>query len=168
MKERLRNHYRKIAPRQFVVATVITLIILDILNGIYLKLIWAKNDLSKNIVLISINRMKLSVADFDQATMMQVGGLLDKSVDFFLFIFLMNNLFFYFFYLRKKLWAQGFVLFYTLTGAIFSGCVIFDGFSLGAGWIIFNLLAIPLYLYLYFGVKILKPETTLVPKKKAQ
>ena len=167
MKEKLQNHYKKLVPRQFVTATVITLVILDILNGIYLKLSWVKNGLSKNIVLIIIERMKLNVTDFDQGTMVEVGGLVDKSFNFFLFLILMNNLFFYLFYLRKKIWAQGYVLFYTFTGAIFSGLMIFDGYGMGLGWMIFNLMAIPLYAYLYLGVKVLKEETTLVPEKKA-
>lgn len=168
MKEKLRNHYRKLAPRQFVAGVVIVLVILDILNGLYLKLSWVKNGLSKNTVLLIIQGMKLHATDFDQATMTEIGGLVDKSFDFFLFLILMNNLFFYLFYLRQKIWAQGYVLFYTLSGAIFSGFMIFDGYGMGFGWMIFNLLAIPLYMYLYFGVKVLKFETTPVPKMKAQ
>lgn len=168
MKEKLINHYRKLAPRQFVAATVTILVILDILNGLYLKLSWAKNGLSKNMVLTIIQGMKLQASDFDQASMAEIGGLVDKSFDFFLFLILMNNLFFYLFYLRQKIWAQGYVLFYTLTGAMFSGFMIFDGYGMGAGWITFNLLAVPLYMYLYLGVKVLKFETTLVPEKKEQ
>ncbi len=110
--------------------------------------------------------MKLHASVFDQATMTEIGGLVDKSFDFFLFLILMNNLFFYLFYLRQKIWAQGYVLFYTLTGAIFSGFMIFDGYGMGAGWMMFNLLAVPLYMYLYMGVKVHKFETNLVPEKK--
>jgi len=166
MKEKLLNHYKKLAPRQFVAGVVIVLVILDILNGLYLKLSWAKNSLSKNLVILIIERMKLQATDFDHGTMSQIGGLVDKSFDFFLFLILMNNLFFYLFYLRKKIWAQGYVLFYTFTGMIFSGFMIFDGYGMGLGWMMFNLLAVPLYAYLYFGVKCLKNETTLVPEKK--
>ena len=168
MKEKLLNHYKKLVPRQFVTGAVIALVTLDILNGIYLKLSWVKNGLSKNMVLIIIQRMKLQTTDFDHATMTEIGGLVDKSFDFFLFLILMNNLFFYLFYLRKKIWAQGYVLFYTLSGAIFSGFMIFDGYGMGAGWMMFNLLAIPLYMYLYMGVKVHKFETSPVPEKKAQ
>lgn len=168
MKEKLQNHYRKLAPRQFVAGAVIALVILDILNGLYLKLTWVKNGLSKNTVLLIIQGMKLHATDFDQATMTEIGGLVDKSFDFFLFLILMNNLFFYLFYLRKKMWAQGYVLFYTLTGAIFSGFMIFDGYGMGIGWMMFNLLAVPLYMYLYMGVKVLKFATTPMTKTKAQ
>jgi hypothetical protein len=166
MKEKLQNHYRKLAPRQFVAGAVIVLVILDILNGLYLKLSWVKNGLSKNTVLLIIQGMKLHATDFDQATMTEIGGLVDKSFDFFLFLILMNNLFFYLFYLRQKIWAQGYVLFYTLTGAIFSGFMIFDGYGMGIGWMMFNLLAIPLYMYLYMGVKVHKFEAIPVPEKK--
>lgn len=168
MKEKIQSHFKKFAPRQFVVGVVTVLIILDILNGLYLKLSWAKNALSKNMVILIIEQMKLQAADFDHATMTEIGGLVDKSFDFLLFLILMNNLFFYLFYLRKKIWAQGYVLFYTFSGMIFSAFMIFDGYGMGAGWMIFNLLAVPLYAYLYFGVKFLKNETTLVPEKKAR
>lgn len=165
MKEKLYSHFMKIGPRRFVVGTVIILIILDILNGVYLKMAMAKNQLSEKMVLLIIDGMKLEPVDFDRATMAEISGLVDKSFDFFLFLVLFNNLFFYLFYLRKKLWAQGYVLFYTLTAGIFSMMMIFDGYGMGAGWMIFNLLTIPLYFYLYFGVKLLKNETTLAPKK---
>jgi len=168
MKEKLLSHYLKIGPRRFVVGTVILLVLLDVLNGVYLKLAWVKNDLSQKMVLTIIDRMKLQPGDFDHATMVEIGGLVDKSFDFFLFLILVNNLFFYFFYLRKKLWAQGYVLFYTLTAAVFSCMMIFDGYGMGAGWMILNLLTIPLYLYLYFGFKLLKSQTTLVPKNQGR
>jgi hypothetical protein len=168
MKEKLLNHYLKLGPRRFVVGTVILLVILDLLNGLYLKLSWIKNGLAEKMVLTVIERMQFKPQDFDHATMLEMSGLVNQSFDFFLYVIAVNNLFFYFFYLRKKLWAQGYVLFYTLTAAIFSFLMIFDGNGMGAGWMIFNLLTIPLYWYLYMGVKLLKNETTLEPKKKGQ
>jgi len=168
MKEKLLNHFMRIGPRRFVVGTVILLVILDVLNSIYLKLSWVKNDLSHKIVLLIIERMKLQIGDFDQATIMEISGLTNKSFDFFLLLILVNNLFFYFFYLLKKLWAQAYVLFYALTASIFSATMIFDGYGMGLGWTIFNILTVPLYLYIYWGVKLLKSETTLVPEKKGR
>jgi len=168
MKEKLLNHYMKIGSRRFVVGTVVMLVILDILNGVYLKFSWVKNGLSDKMVLMFINGMQLKPIDFDQATMAEIGGLVNKSFDFLLFVILVNNLFFYFFYLRKKHWAQGYVLFYTLTASIFSIMMIFDGNDMGSGWMIFNLLTIPFYLYLYLGVKLLKKETILVLEKKGR
>lgn len=168
MKEKFLNHFMKIGPRRFVVGTVIMLILLDILNGLYLKLSWIQKGLTEKMILLVIQQMKFQPGDFDQATMSEIGGLVEKSFDFFLFVVLVNNLFFYFFYLRKKLWAQGYVLFYALTAAIFSVTMIFDGYGMGPGWFIFNLLTIPFYLYLYMGIKLLKDETTLVPKKKGR
>jgi hypothetical protein len=168
MKEKLYNHYLKIGPRRCVVGIVILLIILDVLNGIYLKSSWALKDTSQQMVLLMIKLMKASPADFDLDTMREMGGLVDKAFDFMLFLLLMNNLFFYLFYLRKKLWAQAYVLVYTLTAGIFSILMIFDGLGMGLGWMAFNLLTIPLYFYLYMAVKLLKKETTLEPKKKGR
>ena len=168
MKEKLYNHFLKIGPRRCVVGIVILLIILDILNGIYLKSSWDLKDTSQQMVILMIKLMKASPADFDADTMLEMSGLIDKAFDFMLFLLLMNNLFFYLFYLRKKLWAQAYVLFYTLTASIFSIAMIFDGLAMGLGWMIFNLLTIPLYFYLYMAVKLLKKETTLEPKKKGR
>lgn len=168
MKEKLYNHFLKIGPRRCVMGIVILLIILDILNGIYLKSSWGLKNTSDQFVLVFIKLMKASPADFDPDTMREMSGLVDKAFDFMLFLLLVNNLFFYLFYLRKKLWAQGYVLFYTLTASIFSVLMIVDGLSMGWGWMIFNLLTIPLYFYLYMAVKLLKKETTLEPKKKGR
>lgn len=168
MKEKLYNHFLKIGPRRCVVGIVILLIILDILNGIYLKGSWGLKNTSHQMVLLIIQLMKASPADFDLDTMREMAGLVDKALDFLLFLLLLNNLFFYFFYLRKKLWAQGYVLFYTLTACIFSITMIFDGLGMGWGWMIFNVLTIPLYFYMYMAVKLLKNETTLEPKKKGR
>lgn len=168
MREKLYNHFLKIGPRRCVVGIVILLIILDILNGIYLKASWELRDASHQMVVVMIKLMKASPTDFDNDTMREMTGLVDKAFDFMLFLVMMNNLFFYLFYLRKKLWAQGYVLFYTLTAGFFSLTMLFDGLSMGWGWMIFNLLTIPLYFYLYMAVKLLRKETTLEPKKKGR
>lgn len=167
MKEKLRNHYLKLGPRRFVILTVILLIILDFLSGYYLKLTWASKDFSQKMLELSVENMKLQVTDFSQETMNEMVGLVNMTIDFMLVLLFINNLFFYFFYLRKKLWAQSYVLFYTLTAAFLSLTMVFDH-QAGTGWLIFNILTIPTYAYLYMGVKLLKPETTLVPEKKAR
>lgn len=167
MKEKLLAHFHKIGPRRFVVATVVLLLVLDLVNIYYLKLSWEANRLADNMVQLSITNMKLNPSDFSPETITEMTGLMNKSFDFMLFLILLNNLFFYFFYLRKKLWAQGYVLFYTLTAALFSFTLILDR-GMGMGWLFFNIATIPVYLYLYCGVKWLKNETTLVPEKKAR
>ena len=53
MKEKLYNHFLKIGPRRCVVGIVILLIILDILNGIYLKGSWALKNTSQQMVILS-------------------------------------------------------------------------------------------------------------------
>ena len=168
MNEKLKNHFLKIGPRTFVIATVILLLVLDILNGIYLKLALSKRNLSEMMIVSAYQRMDLSTAELDAESIAQMTWILEKSVDFFLFLILINNLFFYFFYLRKKLWAQGYVLFYTLSAAILSVAMLFDVYGMGTSWMIFNIATIPIYLYLYMGIKLLKNETTLVPKKKGR
>ena len=171
MMEKLKAHYMKFGPRNCVVATVVILLILDILNTIYLRLFWLKKDLSTTLVFQSIRRSELLVEDFSRDTIMEMTGFLNNTFYFFLFLILANNLFFYFFYLRKKLWAQGYVLFYTLTAAIFSVTFLIDDADLGWGWTLYNLSTFFIYLYLYFGVKLLKQETTdFIPEygKKAQ
>lgn len=164
MKEKLLRHYTQLKPRRFVVGAVITLIILDLLNGYYFKLYWVQTDISQKILLRIIEQN----GDLDQGTIAEVIGLIDKSFAFFLFVILVNNLFFYLFYLRKKLWAQGYVLFYSFTAILFSVTTLFMGTVMGVGWFIFTLVNIPIYLYLYLGIKLLKNETTLVPQKKGR
>lgn len=168
MKEKLRDHYLKFGPRRFVIFAVITLLILDILSGYYLVLVFDHKLQSGQMIHLIAKRMNMQVTDFDPATLQEVVGLVNKTLNFFLFLVLTNNLFFYFFYLRKKLWAQGYVLFYTMTASILSLYFIFEGSNLGVGWTIFNVLTIPIYIYLFFGVKMLKAETTLVPEKKGR
>jgi hypothetical protein len=164
MKEKLLNHFMKIGPRRFVVSAVIMLLILDILNGIYFKIFWVQTNMSQKILLKSME----GKGELAPETIVEVIELINASFAFFLFVIFVNNLFFYLFYLRKKLWAQGYVLFYAFSAAMFSVATLFMGAVLGPAWFIFTLINIPLYLYLYFGVKLLKNETTLVPQKKAR
>ncbi len=167
MKEKLRNHFLNLGPRRFVILAVIALIILDLLTAYYFRLSWETRGLSKSLVALSIGQAKFSVSDFSQETLLEMSGLVNQTIDFLLILLIFNNLFFYFFYLKKKLWAQSYVLFYTLSAAVLSLTMIFDN-QLGIGWLLFNIATIPTYMYLYFGVKLLKPETILVPEKKAQ
>lgn len=168
MKEKLKAHFLKFGPRRFVAATVLILTVMDLINSYFLKLYWVKKNISHNLVVQSIQRSQLMLEDFSRDTMAEMTGFIDNSFYFFLIVILTNNLFFYFFYLRKKLWAQGFVLFYTLTAALFSVTFIFDNAGLGFGWMFYNISTIFIYVYLYLGVKLLKNETTIVPQKKAQ
>lgn len=116
----------------------------------------------------SIAQSGYLIEDFAQSTISEMTGFVNNTFYFFLFIILANNYFFYCFYLRKKLWAQGYVLFYVLSAAIFSVSFIVDNVDLGVGWIIYNILSIPFYIYLFLGVKMLKCETTLANEKKAR
>ncbi|WPU66247.1 hypothetical protein [Peredibacter starrii] len=160
MMEKIKAHFMKVGPRRFVVGAVFVLIILDIINTYYLKLYWLKKDLSTMLVHQSIRQSNLLLEDFSQETINGMAGFINNTFYFFLFLVLVNNLFFYFFYLRAKLWAQGYVLFYTLTAAIFGLSFVVDQAGLGAGWMVYNILTIFVYIYLYFGVKVLKYETT--------
>ncbi len=161
MLEKLKNHFRKFKPRQFVVFTVLSLIITDLLNGYYLTLYWAKKDYGSILMRESMRRGGMQASDFNSATLNEMHAFMDNLFHFFLFIILANNLFFYFFYLRKRQWAQGFVVFYAFTAALFSLSLLFDNAGMGAGWFFYNLATIPYYLYIYLGVKTLKNETTL-------
>ena len=168
MKDKLKAHFLAFGPRRFVIFATLSLILTDLLNSYYLKLYWEKKDLSTQMVHKSVERSGMSVQEFDLATLNEMVGFMNNLFSFFLLIIIVNNVFFYFFYLRKRLWAQGFVLFYTLTAALLSLTLIVDDAGLGTGWKAYNALTIPYYLYLYFGVKLLKNETTLAHGKKGR
>jgi hypothetical protein len=168
MKEKLKAHFLAFGPRRWVVFTVISLIITDLINCYYLKLYWLNKGVSDTLVQRSITQGGLLIEDFDRATLSEMTGFVNNTFYFFLFIILANNYFFYFFYLRKRLWAQGYVLFYALSAAVFSLSFIFDNAGLGAGWMSYNIFTIPFYIYLFLGVKLLKIETTLVSEKKGR
>lgn len=160
MKEKFKVHFQSWNCRYFVIFTIISLIITDIINGYYLKLFWAKKGMSQNLVGQSIAQGGMIIEDFSIDTINEMTGFVDNTFYFFLFLILVNNLFFYLFYYLKKLWAQGFILFYTLTAALFAFTFIFDDAGLSPTWKVYNVLSIPFYLYLFLGVKILKCETT--------
>jgi len=165
MKDKLRSHFLSLGPRRFVAAAVLSLILTDILNCLYLKNYWVNKDISLNLVHQTILKSGQTVEDFSSITIQEMSGFVDNSFYFILFVIMVNNLFFYLFYLRKKLWAQGFVLFYALTGALLQFVFIFDHAGMSFGWLAYNVITIPYYLYIFLGVKFLKPETTLtIPK----
>lgn len=160
MLERLKPHYLKLGPKRFVICATLVLIILDLLNSVYLRLYWLKRDISILFVKRMFEQSGEVMENFSTETIMEMKGFIDNTFYFFLLLVLLNNLFFYFFYLRKKLWAQGYVLFYALTAAIFSVTFVFDGAELGWVWFLYNLSTVFIYAYLYIGVKVLKHETT--------
>ncbi len=170
MKEKILAHFNRWNPRYFVVVTVLILIITDLLNGLYLKLFWSHRGMSELLVRQSIGQSGLVLEDFGPDTVSEMLGFVDNTFYFFLFLILVNNLFFYIFYLLKRLWAQGYVLFYTFSASILALTFIFDNGGLPFGWTIYNIASIPLYLYLFLGVKLLKLKTTIIPAsgKKAQ
>lgn len=166
MKEKLLAHFRKFGPRRFVIFAVVTLIISDLLNSWYLKLWWVAKNMSWRGVELTAKRMEIEVSDLTPASISELTGLFNNMFFFFILIILINNFFFYAFYLRRKLWAQGFVLFYTLTAAMLSALFLVDNAGLGFLWYAYNILMCPVYVYLYFGVKLLKEETVDLPVKK--
>jgi hypothetical protein len=166
MKQKILSHYMALGPRRFVIGTVLILIILDILSGYYLKVSWDHKNFYGQAVDFWIKSLKLDAGDISAATMGEILGLIRKSFDLFLVLVFLNNLFFYFFYLKKKLWAQGYILFYTITGSLMSLFMVFD--NMGMGWISVNLMSSAIYFYLFLGVKLLKHQTTSKEEKKAQ
>ena len=169
MKEKTIAHFKRWNCRYFVIFTVISLIITDIINGYYLKLFWTNKGMSQNLVRQSIAQGGMVYEDFSLDTIAEMTGFVDNTFYFFLFIIMANNLFFYLFYYLKRLWSQGFVLFYTITAAIFALTFIFDDGGLPPVWKIYNAVSIPFYLYLFFGVKVLRQQTTIpVNEKKAR
>lgn len=160
MNEKIKGHYLRLGPKRFVTGTILLLIVLDLLNTLYLRLYWIKKDLSITLVHQMVRQNGYVIENFSRETILEMKGFLDNTFYFFLGIIILNNLFFYFFYYRKKLWAQGFVLFYTLTAALFAVTFLLEPGILGWSWFTYNIGTIFLYTYLFFGVKVLKHETT--------
>ncbi len=157
---KVKTHFLSFGPRRFVISTVIVLIILDIINSIYLRSYWVFKDLSRATVEKLANKEGMQFSELSEQTITEVTAMINNAFFFFLFIILINNLFFYFFYLRKKLWAQGYVLFYAITNSLLAVLFLVEGPIVGWPWFIYNLITIFLYFYLYLGVKVLKYETT--------
>lgn len=157
---KVKSHFLSLGPRRFVIGAVIALIILDIINSIYLRSYWVFKDLSRVAVERLANKEGLQFSELSEQTIMEVTAMINNAFFFFLFIILINNLFFYFFYLKKKLWAQGYVLFYAITNSILAVIFLVEGPIVGWPWFIYNLGTMFLYFYLYLGVKVLKYETT--------
>lgn len=157
---KVKTHFLALGPRRFVICTVLVLIILDIINSIYLRSYWVFKDLSRMIVERLANNQGLEFSQLSEQTIMEVTAMVNNAFFFLLFLIVINNLFFYLFYLRKKLWAQSYVLFYAISNSILAITFLVEGAILGWPWFIYNLGTMFLYFYLYLGVKVLKYETT--------
>ncbi len=160
MLEKIKPHFLKLGPRRFVIGTVVLLQILDLVNSYYLRLYWVHKDLSRLYVERLALTQGLNFQELSPGSLREITQVIDNGFFFFLFIILLNNLFFYVFYLRRKLWAQGYILFYTLSNAALAVLFLAEGPVLGAAWFSYNLATILIYAYLYLGVKVLKQETT--------
>lgn len=150
----------KMGPKRFVIGATLLLIALDLVNSVYLRLYWVKKDFSTTLVHQMIRKNGYVLENFSRDTILEMKSFLDNMFYFFLLLILINNVFFYFFYYRKKLWAQGYVLFYTLSAAVFAMTFLIDYTILGWAWFIYNMTTLLVYTYLFFGVKVLKYETT--------
>lgn len=162
---KVKTHFLSFGPRRFVIATVLVLIILDIINSIYLRSYWIFKDLSRMIVERLANNQGLEFGQLSEQTIIEVTAVVNNAFFFLLFLIVINNVFFYFFYLRKKLWAQGYVLFYAISNSVLAISFLIEGTILGWPWFMYNLGTIFLYFYLYLGVKVLKYETTDIKQK---
>jgi hypothetical protein len=164
MKKKIQSHFSGIGVKRFVIIAVMALILLDLMNSYYLRIYWVHKNLSMIYVEQLALRQGLDVSDLSHQSIQEIKGLIDNGFFFFLFIIFINNLFFYFFYLRKKIWAQGYVVFYTVTNALLAILFLIEGPILGMSWFIYNMSTILFYSYLYFGTKILKFEVNAIPE----
>jgi hypothetical protein len=160
MMEKIKKHFSGHNPKYFVILAVVALIILDLINSYYLRLYWVHKNLSILYVEKVASTQGLDFRQLSQESIREVKQVIDNGFFFFLFVVFANNLFFYFFYLRKKLWAQGYVLFYTVTNSLLAVLFLIEGPILGTSWFLYNIMTIFIYLYLYLGVKVLKGATT--------
>ena len=158
--EKIKSHFMKLGPKRFVIGAVLLLLVLDLINSYFLKIYWVHKDLSLFYVKTLAQREGFDFNTLNPDSVQEVKDLIDNGFFFFLLIVLVNNLFFYLFYLRKKLWAQGYILFYTITNAILAVVFLAEGPILGITWFTYNMATIFMYFYLYMGVKVLKFETT--------
>ena len=153
MKDKLLNHFKKWKPKTFLWSAVLTLLAMDFGNGQFLRLSWLEKNSSRGIVNILASQGELSLSELSSDTMTELLGMIDNTFLFFLFIILINNLFFYLFTLRGKAWAHSYLVFYAGTGALFSLIMVIDSFGMGSFWGIFNIASILIYLYLFIGLK---------------
>lgn len=160
MKDKIKTHFLTFRPKKFVIFTILTLLSTDLINCKFLQIYWKTKNFSKNIVDQTIIRSGQVIEDFSSSTIKEMTGFVDNSFYFFLFIIIVNNLFFYLFYLRRKLWAHGFIQFYVVTSAILQLSFLFDRDGISNLWLVYNILLVPIYAYIFLGVKYLKNETT--------
>jgi hypothetical protein len=154
MKDKLLNHFKRWKPKTFLWSMVLILLLLDLGNGQFLRLSWLEKNSSMSIVNILASQGELSLSELSHDTMTELLGMIDNTFLFFLFIVLINNLFFYLFTLRGKAWAHSYLVFYTFTGALFSLIMVIDSFGMGSFWGVFNIASILMYVYLFLGLKL--------------
>jgi hypothetical protein len=154
MKDKLLNHFKRWKPKTFLWSMVLILLLLDLGNGQFLRLSWLEKNSSMSIVNILASQGELSLSELSHDTMTELLGMIDNTFLFFLFIVLINNLFFYLFTLRGKAWAHSYLVFYTFTGALFSLIMVIDSFGMGSFWGVFNIASILTYVYLFLGLKL--------------
>lgn len=167
----LKNHFSKLNPKKFIILSVVFLLLLDLVNSYYLRIYWGHQNLSLLYVQQIALAQGLDINQLSVQSIQEIKQVIDNGFFLFLIIVLLNNIFFYIFYLRKKVWAHGYVVFYALTNSILAILFIIEGPILGIPWFIYNFLTVFLYFYLFLGFKFLKNETTLnhqIPKMKEQ
>lgn len=157
---KIKMHFLYLGARRFVLCALAVLLLLDVINSLYLREYWVHRDISRVVVEKLANNQGLEFKQLSEQTIVEITTMANNAFFFFLFIIMVNNLFFYFFYLKRKLWAQSYVLFYAVSNSILAITFLVEGPVLGWTWFSYNLSTMFLYFYLFLGVKVLKHETT--------
>lgn len=151
LQNKIRKHFQFFTLNQFQLIIVVSFIILDVLNSLYLKNYWIEKDLTKIYLKKMAQMQGMSLSHLAQNSLNEIQNLISLGFTFLILLFFFNNLFFYIFYLRKKIWAEKYVLFYAFSNAILGIIFILEGPVTGLWWYFYNMMTVIIYCYCFWG-----------------
>ncbi len=110
----------------------------------------------------------ITTDNVDPIFMRELEGTIFHTFIFMLFVILLVNFVFYFFFLKRKNFATKYLYGYFWAGLMLTSLMVFEGFPVGGFLELVNLSSILVYGYLLMGFSHFKTDLNLSVKTPAQ
>lgn len=158
MKTRLLNWARSLPLQRLLWTSAAAAWLLDIMSAMYFARYWEVKQTGAKLWSMSMALQGLDWYALEPQYRQQLVTVLTMSAGMMLLSLLVVNTVFYVYLAFHKRWSWQYVITYAFSAAAMALMTLFEGMHVGMFWDIFNILSIPLYLFLGFLVWSRKSE----------
>jgi hypothetical protein len=160
--------FNNINFNQFTFIVVALGFITDLFNTVYLYQYFIVKRIAEKTLMASMQIKNITTDNVDPIFMRELEGTIFHTFIFMLFVILLVNFVFYFFFLKRKNFATKYLYGYFWAGLMLTSLMVFEGFPVGGFLELVNLSSILVYGYLLMGFSHFKTDLNLSVKTPAQ